>query len=572
MSQGFTKGTPIDTDGTLSLNSDIVVPSQKAVRTYVASQVGTPVSSVTASAPILSSGGLTPNISIPAATTSVNGYLTSTDWTTFNGKLSGSGTINELAYFSAASTLSSLTTGTYPSLTELSYVKGVTSAIQTQLNGKQASLTNPVTGTGTNNEIAYFNTTGSTIGSLTTGTYPSLTELSYVKGVTSSIQTQLNAKVPSTRQLTINGTAYDLSADRSWTVTAGSADLPEISVSTSNAREDDYAPTGWPNSSNVVKVIRINSTNTDYMTCLGGLASPTAGRIVTIYNNSTSNLIVIENLSTSSTAANRFRMAGNIAYFLLPNRSVTFLYDGTYWTQFSASSPGGFDYFDDFLNLPSTASAAAYSSTMQTYASGTGAGVLTNAPGTQDVWGAAIIGTGTTATGFASMSTNVRRTGGNGAFGAYSPTNAIPYLTVSKVNLDTLATGAQDYYAYIGISGTSSLATFGMGYYWYYSGSAATFWVTRAQNTASVAVSNTTSITAAITNIWLGVYKPGGANIRDAVFFYSANGVVYSSVYKFVGTSGTYGGFPILGLVSTVGTTSKNLNADWTGSSFNLAR
>jgi hypothetical protein len=35
MSQGFTKGTPIDTDPTLSLDSDIVVPSQKAVKDYV---------------------------------------------------------------------------------------------------------------------------------------------------------------------------------------------------------------------------------------------------------------------------------------------------------------------------------------------------------------------------------------------------------------------------------------------------------------------------------------------------------------------------------------------------------
>ena len=57
----------------------------------------------------------------------------------------------------------------------------------------QAQLTNPVTGTGTNNELAYFNTTGSTISSLTTATYPSLTELSYVKGVTSAIQTQISA-------------------------------------------------------------------------------------------------------------------------------------------------------------------------------------------------------------------------------------------------------------------------------------------------------------------------------------------------------------------------------------------
>ena len=52
----------------------------------------------------------------------------------------------------------------------------------------------PVGGTGTTNELAYF-TGASTIGSLTTATYPSLTELSYVKGVTSSIQTQIGTKI-----------------------------------------------------------------------------------------------------------------------------------------------------------------------------------------------------------------------------------------------------------------------------------------------------------------------------------------------------------------------------------------
>ncbi len=77
--------------------------------------------------------------------------------------------------------------------TEFGYLDGVTSAIQTQINGKQATLTNPVTGTGTNNEIAAFNSTGSTITSLSTSTYPSLTELSYIKGLTSAIQTQINA-------------------------------------------------------------------------------------------------------------------------------------------------------------------------------------------------------------------------------------------------------------------------------------------------------------------------------------------------------------------------------------------
>ena len=34
MAQGFTKGAAIDTDGTLSANSDFLIPSQKAVKTY----------------------------------------------------------------------------------------------------------------------------------------------------------------------------------------------------------------------------------------------------------------------------------------------------------------------------------------------------------------------------------------------------------------------------------------------------------------------------------------------------------------------------------------------------------
>ena len=49
----------------------------------------------------------------------------------------GTGTINEIAYWAGTNTLGTLAVATYPSLTELSYVKGVTSAIQTQLGNKQ---------------------------------------------------------------------------------------------------------------------------------------------------------------------------------------------------------------------------------------------------------------------------------------------------------------------------------------------------------------------------------------------------------------------------------------------------
>jgi hypothetical protein len=39
MAQGTTKGVPIDTDPTLAANSDLLVPSQKAIKTYIGSKI-----------------------------------------------------------------------------------------------------------------------------------------------------------------------------------------------------------------------------------------------------------------------------------------------------------------------------------------------------------------------------------------------------------------------------------------------------------------------------------------------------------------------------------------------------
>lgn len=77
--------------------------------------------------------------------------------------------------------------------TELGYVSGVTSAIQTQLNSKQATITGAATTiTGSNltaSKVVVSNANGKIDVSSTTST-----ELGYVHGVTSDIQTQINAK------------------------------------------------------------------------------------------------------------------------------------------------------------------------------------------------------------------------------------------------------------------------------------------------------------------------------------------------------------------------------------------
>jgi len=73
----------------------------------------------------------------------VNGDIT--DYKEFGGGgggLTGSGNANEIAYFTGATALSSLPVATYPNLTELSYVKGVTSGIQSQLGTKISEAPN----------------------------------------------------------------------------------------------------------------------------------------------------------------------------------------------------------------------------------------------------------------------------------------------------------------------------------------------------------------------------------------------------------------------------------------------
>jgi hypothetical protein len=94
------------TSRTITING--TTQDLSANRTY---NVGT-VTSVTASSPLASSGGTTPNITIQQASGSQNGFLSSTDWTTFNNKqnaltnpVTGTGTTNYLPKFTGASTI-----------------------------------------------------------------------------------------------------------------------------------------------------------------------------------------------------------------------------------------------------------------------------------------------------------------------------------------------------------------------------------------------------------------------------------------------------------------------------------
>lgn len=77
--------------------------------------------------------------------------------------------------------------------TELGYVSGVTSAIQTQINSKQDTITGAASTITSSNLTASRALTSNASGKVTVSSVTD-TELGYVSGVTSTIQTQLNAK------------------------------------------------------------------------------------------------------------------------------------------------------------------------------------------------------------------------------------------------------------------------------------------------------------------------------------------------------------------------------------------
>jgi predicted heme/steroid binding protein len=203
------------------------------VTSVAALTLGTTGSDVSSS---VANGTTTPviTLNIPTASATNRGALSSTDWTTFNGKqnaLSGTGFVKisgtTISYDNSTYYLASNPDGY---TTNVGTVTSVALSVPTGL-----SITgSPITTSGTlaltyaagysiptdaiqsNWTTAYTNRITSLT---TTGSSGASTLVSNVLNIPTYTLTGLGG-VPTSRSLTINGTAYDLSADRSWTLTA----------------------------------------------------------------------------------------------------------------------------------------------------------------------------------------------------------------------------------------------------------------------------------------------------------------------------------------------------------------
>ena len=236
------------------------------------------VTSVTGTAPVVSSGGATPAISMAAANGTTNGYLTSTDWTTFNNK--GSGTVTSVA---------ALTLGTTGTDLSSSVATGTTTPVIT-LNVPTASATNR--GVLSSADWTTFNNKGS-------GTVTSVAQ-SFTGGIISVGGSPVTTT--GTLALTVAGTSGGIPYFSSATTWATSAALASNALVVGGGA--GVAPSTITTGTGVVTALGVNTGTTGAFVVNGGaLGTPSSGTVTNLTGTASININGTVGATTASTGA-----------------------------------------------------------------------------------------------------------------------------------------------------------------------------------------------------------------------------------------------------------------------------
>ena len=290
------------------------------------------VTSVTGTAPVVSSGGTTPAISMAAANTTTSGYLTSTDWNTFNNK--GSGTVTSVSF--TGGIISVATATTTPALTVAGTSGGIpyfasgttwaSSGALTQYGvvyGGGAGAAPVATAAGTTGQVLTATTGGAPTWAApaTSGTVTSVSVVS-ANGFAGTVAT-----ATTTPAITLTTTITGLLKGNGTAISAAVANTDYVPLSTVLTKTADYTITN-------TDTWIINNKTGSAMTLTFPAASAWTGRSITVknmqaqlVNSASSNIVPID--STTAGTAILLAVIGNWA---------TMVSDGTNWVIMQAAS------------------------------------------------------------------------------------------------------------------------------------------------------------------------------------------------------------------------------------------
>ena len=283
------------------------------------------VTAVTATAPVVSSGGTAPNISMPAASTSTDGYLTSTDWNTFNNK--GSGTVTSVSFTGGIVTVANGTTT--PALTVAGTSGGIpyfssgttwaSSAALTQYGvvyGGGAGAAPVATAAGTTGQVL----TATTGGAPTWATPASGGTVTSVSVVSANGFAGTVATATTTPAITLTTTITGLLKGNGTAISAAVANTDYMGVGAPITKTADFTVANG-------EIWYINNKSGSTCTVTLPAASSWTGRTLTFKNmqaqtlvSASSNVVPID--STSAGTAILLAVVGNWA---------TMVSDGTNW-------------------------------------------------------------------------------------------------------------------------------------------------------------------------------------------------------------------------------------------------
>lgn len=159
--------------------------------------------------------------------------------------------------------------------TEFDYLDGVTSNIQTQLNSKQPTITGAATTIDGSNLTANRALVSNGSGKVAVSSLITSTELDYLNGVSSNIQTQLNAKQATITGAASTGTSSNLTANRAM-ITNSSG---KMSISAVTSTELGYLDgvtsniqTQFNNATSYPLAVRVFTSGTSYTVPAGAKA------------------------------------------------------------------------------------------------------------------------------------------------------------------------------------------------------------------------------------------------------------------------------------------------------------